>query len=118
MKSSPKLHLHNLKTKALLFVNSINDNYPVLLTYTCFADDESLYMSIDLLRCDIKLHGYGTRVMTLLCRFANENKVHLVLTPTNEYGSSLKRLINFYKKFNFKKNTDFRINYKYIRYHS
>lgn len=50
--------------------------------------------------------GNGTRIMEIICEWADDNSITLSLTPSTDFGAtSLSRLYNFYKKFGFVKNT-------------
>lgn len=49
--------------------------------------------------------GAGTRVMDALIRYADETGQRIVLTPSKDFGaSSIKRLVEFYKRFGFIEN--------------
>lgn len=45
--------------------------------------------------------GYGSLVMYDICQFADSHNVQIKLWATNEYGSDLKRLYEFYKRHGF-----------------
>lgn len=48
--------------------------------------------------------GIGTKIMTDLINYADNNKQIIALTPSSDFGGNKNRLIQFYKKFGFKKN--------------
>ena len=60
--------------------------------------------------------GIGTKVMQEICDFADENKIKIGLTPTSDFGGSKKRLISFYKQFNFKKNKSYNFRESLVRF--
>ena len=45
--------------------------------------------------------GIGSSVMNEICNFADENKCFLTLRTSTKFGSSIKRLVSFYDKFDF-----------------
>ena len=52
-----------------------------------------------------KIHrnkGIGTKIMTEICKFSDENKMDIYLSPTEIDGTSTDVLIKFYKKFGFR----------------
>lgn len=54
---------------------------------------------------DQRNSGAGTMFMTQLCRYADQTKQKIVLTPSTDYGaSSVSRLKEFYKRFGFVEN--------------
>lgn len=63
--------------------------------------------------------GVGTQFMRELIKIADDNKRAIILTPSNQFGSSIKMLDAFYKKFGFQKNSgnnkDFNYMASYIR---
>lgn len=48
--------------------------------------------------------GVGTRVMQDLCDLADGEARRIVLSPTDEWGSSRAGLVRFYKRFGFVEN--------------
>jgi len=60
--------------------------------------------------------GIGTNVMNEICSYADENDIILALTPSKDFGGSIIRLKEFYKRFNFKKNDNFLTKQTLIRY--
>lgn len=61
-------------------------------------------LSIDLIVMKNKNSGYGTKVMQELCDYADSKNLIMILSPSNEFGSSKSRLIEFYKRFGFVEN--------------
>jgi hypothetical protein len=55
----------------------------------------------------------GTKVMTDLVKYADDNNKIVTLTPDNIDGVNVNTLIQFYKKFRFKMNTGYSKNYEY-----
>ncbi len=60
--------------------------------------------------CDLRSfsrgRGYVIKVMVELCQWSDCAEVPLELTPTDQYGSDLGRLVSFYRKFGFVENTE------------
>jgi GNAT superfamily N-acetyltransferase len=50
-----------------------------------------------------KNKGIGTQIMNILCQFSDNNKIDIMLEPTDSFGSDLSRLIKFYESFGFVK---------------
>jgi ribosomal protein S18 acetylase RimI-like enzyme len=65
---------------------------------------------------EYKNQGIGSKVMQILCNFCDNNNLIFKLSPTDNFGSEINRLINFYKKFDFniEENSDEMIRYPKI----
>ena len=72
-------------------------------------------ISIDFIHTEAQGKGYGTEIMTDLCRWAGEHKKILCLTPEPEWESTQEQLDKFYSKFGFVENDDDNIWGKLIR---
>ena len=79
--------------------------------YAKYLDGLDIYenrTSIKLPRIIIKKEfrneGIGSKIMTDLVAYADKNKQIIVLTPAKDFGGSVNRLIQFYKRFGFKPN--------------
>jgi GNAT superfamily N-acetyltransferase len=85
-----------------------------------YSKNDKVYV-ISLIRVPKELRntGIGKSVMKDIINIADINGITLCLTPTNEFGSSKNRLINFYKSFGFVdnkgKNKDYSISETMIR---
>lgn len=64
----------------------------------------SLILSRIVLNKESRNSGIGTQIMTDLINYADKNKQIIALTPSADFGGNKNRLIQFYKKFGFKKN--------------
>lgn len=62
-------------------------------------------ISIDLLIVKDKNSGTGTKVMEYIVKYADKKHKIIILSPTDEFGSSKSRLIQFYKRFGFVENS-------------
>jgi len=51
---------------------------------------------------EIRESGLGTKVIDIICDFADRYDVKIYLTPSDLLGSDLKRLIGFYERFGFR----------------
>lgn len=64
--------------------------------------------------------GWGNVILNDLTDWADENDIILHLTPSDTWGSNVKRLTQFYKSYGFVRNTgkhrDFRTKDTMIRY--
>ena len=61
---------------------------------------------------ELKGQGIAKSIMKEILSIADKNNIILSLTPTNEFGSSKARLIDFYKKFGFVMNKGKNKNYQ------
>jgi hypothetical protein len=64
----------------------------------------SLILSKIVLNKESRNTGIGTQIMNDLINYADKNKQIIALTPSSDFGGNKNRLIQFYKKFGFKKN--------------
>jgi GNAT superfamily N-acetyltransferase len=63
--------------------------------------------------------GYGTKLMKEIVKYADNENKPIFLTPDTSYGgTSVNRLIRFYKKFGFRKNIDSSVSHSLVRYPS
>jgi GNAT superfamily N-acetyltransferase len=60
-----------------------------------------LYLEIIRIRKPARNQGYGSKVMKDIVRFADKNNVQIRLYALGIYGSDLKRLYIFYRRFGF-----------------
>jgi hypothetical protein len=64
--------------------------------------------------------GIGTSIMKDLIEYADKNRQIITLTPSNDFGGNINRLIQFYKRFGFKMNKGHNKNFEFtdamIRY--
>ena len=70
-------------------------------------------ISIDLIIAKEQNSGEGTKLMKDICEYADKSKKIIILSPSDDFGGNKKRLIEFYKRFDFVenkgKNKDFEI---------
>ena len=64
----------------------------------------SLILSRIVLNKEARNSGIGTQIMEDLINYADKNKQIIALTPSSDFGGNRNRLIQFYKRFGFKKN--------------
>jgi hypothetical protein len=87
-------------------INSIVDKYKdkgVELSVFENPSNKTIYLSK--IKVDNKKQGQGTKVMDDLISYADETQQTITLTPSLDYGaSSIKRLKDFYKRFDFVEN--------------
>ena len=72
-------------------------------------------ISVDFIHTKEQGKGYGTEIMTDLCKWADEHKKILCLTPEPEWESTQEQLDKFYSKFGFVENDNDNIWGKLIR---
>jgi GNAT superfamily N-acetyltransferase len=101
--------------------NIILSKYGDDLQKLILIEDDDGGLEINLIRVNSDKQGKGiaTKIMNDIIEYADKNKKIAHLTPTDEYGSDVKRLTNFYKTFGFVKNSgkdkDRRFDNKMIR---
>ena len=61
-------------------------------------------ISIDLIIAKEQNSGEGTKLMKDICEYADKSKKIIILSPSDDFGSNKKRLIEFYKRFGFVEN--------------
>jgi len=61
-------------------------------------------ISIDLIIAKEKNQGKGTALMTDICEYADNTNKTIVLSPSSEFGGNKRKLIDFYKRFDFVEN--------------
>lgn len=77
--------------------------------YGVFLDlfEKDTYLQLDRIRVidkNERRKGLGTKVMQLVIAYADEVGKPIYLTPSTDFGaSSVSRLVDFYKRFDFKK---------------
>ena len=66
-------------------------------------DEHGKEVILDLIRVQEEKRGkgYGKWFMRELCHLADETRKEIKLTPSNELGSDLTRLVHFYESFGF-----------------
>lgn len=70
---------------------------------------DSIYLTLIKIPDSLKGRGIATQFMDDLIKWADERSFVITLSPTDNMGSDLPRLIEFYQRFGFIKN---RHNYK------
>lgn len=58
-------------------------------------------ISLDLIVVKEKNRGIGTSVMKELCSYADSKNKVIILSPSDDFGGNVKKLIEFYKRFGF-----------------
>jgi len=80
---------------------SLEIEYPVKLLVE--EKGNSIYLDLIFIDEEKRLRGYGTQVMEKILDYADRYRMRIYLTPSSDYGSNLRRLKKFYKRFNFKR---------------
>jgi ribosomal protein S18 acetylase RimI-like enzyme len=83
-----------------------------------WEDDTKLTLDTIVIPKSFRNQGMGTKIMEMVCEYADEVNKPLFLTPSTSYGAtSVDRLVKFYKKFGFKRNKERDLSMHYlIRY--
>lgn len=75
-----------------------------ILGLDIYESKSSLRLSKIIINKEVRSEGVGTKIMNDLVSYAETNRQIIVLTPSSDYGGNKNRLIQFYKRFGFKKN--------------
>lgn len=63
-----------------------------------------LEVNVIKIKNEFKNQGWGSKIMSEICEFADATNQITTLTPNDTYGSDVSKLKAFYKKFNFQLN--------------
>ncbi len=80
---------------------SLEIEYPVTLVIE--ERGNSIFLDLIMVDENKRRRGYGTQVMNRIVDYADRNRMYIYLTPSGDYGSNVRRLKKFYKRFSFKK---------------
>lgn len=83
-------------------LDKIKSKYSNIEIFNVYEFNDKI--SIDLIKVKQKGNGTGSKIMIDLCDYADKNNKIIILTPSDEFGSSKAELIKFYKKFGFVEN--------------
>jgi predicted GNAT family N-acyltransferase len=93
------------KDKIDLLVDKLKEKYGVTLDLSESKSTDIINLSRIVLPKQDRGKGIGTKVMLDIIRYADENNKRITLTPSKDFGgTSVSRLIDFYKKFGFVEN--------------
>lgn len=119
LKLSKDSKLYNENNPLFIKLDTLLDNNR---KHTCIFDDQDIdneyhianlvisvnpysgYITLDNIIIKGHNQGYGTKFMKDLCYWCDLNNKTLVLTPSNDFGSNLRRLKKFYKRFGLVEN--------------
>lgn len=83
----------------------LKDKYgKFLIGLDIYENKNSLRLSRIIIDPEYRNDGIGTKIMSDLTNYADNNNKIIVLTPSSDFGGNKNRLIQFYKKFGFKHN--------------
>lgn len=81
---------------------------------------DCLYLSMIQVPKELRGQGIAKQFMNELCQLADEAQQVIALSPSKEFGSSIRRLKNFYKSFGFQDNKGSKADHRFtgvmIRY--
>lgn len=88
------------------FSSELKNKYGVELDLLGSPSSETLSLSRIIVPKEQRGEGIGSKVMDEIIRYADSNNKKIVLTPSKDFGgTSVKRLIDFYKRFGFVENS-------------
>ncbi len=106
----------NLNNKTTSLQHELENKYDVELFIYYSKIQNVLVISSIIIPKEKRNQGIGTKVMNEICDFADKNNLAIILTPSSDFGGNKKRLIKFYKYFNFVKNKDYKYRELMIRH--
>lgn len=94
--------------------NLIEEKYGKFIKNLWISEtNESIKISAIVLNTDARNMGIGTKIMSDIVKYADENNKILTLTPSSDFGGNKARLISFYKRFGFVSNRNKNKDYRY-----
>jgi hypothetical protein len=120
-KVRPLYEFTNYKVSPLK--SELLSKYPDIIdNINLYQSDEAIELNLIKLRYGKKGLGKGREILNIIMQYADDNNLTVHLTPTDEFGSNLKRLTNFYRELGFVnnkgKNKELRTKDTMIRYPS
>lgn len=86
------------------FVDTLREKYPSI-SINLSENEDSLTLDKIVIPVKERGQGLGAKVMNDITKYADENGKRVLLTPSKDYGgSSVARLVAFYKRFGFNEN--------------
>ena len=79
-----------------------------------YENKDSLKLTRIIIKKECRDVGIGSKLMTDLINYADSNYKIITLTPSSDFGGNKNRLIQFYKRFNFKHNKGIYKNFQYM----
>ena len=101
--------LETINQEVSSFERQIHNKYKQYLEDLYFYYDDksnSIFISDLYMNPQFKGMGWGTKIMKEICKFADGKNLAVSLIPAAEsiHPNTMRRLINFYKKFGFVEN--------------
>jgi len=106
----------DIENKVAAFERTLQSSYPELDKVGMYYDrsNGSLFLSDLYVKEEHRGTGVGTKVMTVIIKFADTENLPIVLIPEpDDDNISPKKLMDFYKKFGFIINKGKRIDYTF-----
>lgn len=93
---------NHLEIKYIDIIQEIHLEYCTKSNTDC-TNSNNNYISFNVLRISKGYTnvGFGSKILTETCRFADKNNVHIELLPTILFGADLNRLIKFCNNHGF-----------------
>lgn len=86
-----------------VLMNNLEAKYNVELFISYSKPINTIILSQIVVPKEARNEGTGSKVMDEICKFADKHKLKIALTPSSDYGGFKAKLIQFYKRFDFKK---------------
>jgi len=97
----------NFQTVVDRFVSNIFSHYPQIDKFAMYYDQDGgfLYLTDLYIKKEHQKSGFGSKIMNDVILFADTHKLPIVLMPISDDDDDDSKLIAFYSKFGFKRNT-------------
>lgn len=91
-----------------------NKYWDKLKALDIYENNTSLKLTRIIVKPELRNSGVGTNVLKDLIKYADNTSKIITLTPSNDFGGNVNRLIQFYKIFGFKMNKGHNKNFEYM----
>lgn len=92
-------------------VNKYKDQASLFISHRKYPD--SLHLHEIIVNKEFRNSGIGSKIMQDLTDIADKHDKRISLSPSNDFGGSVKRLKEFYKRFGFYENKGRNKNYQF-----
>jgi hypothetical protein len=97
-----QLELHK---KLMMLLQDIRNNFNNIDFRAHVQSKNKIYIDF----IGSKVFGDGPKALQKLCNFADENYIILILSISDDFGSSSNQLLNGYGKFGFMLDTEYKL---------
>lgn len=85
--------------KTATFRKQLETSFPITLALQRI--DKTIFIHKISVNSNVRQKGIGSAVMQLIIQWCDDNQFICTLSPTDNFGCEINRLINFYTRFGF-----------------